>query len=78
MVNKLAVADQTMCAGATWLDAIIMFQLLLVSYCYGTLGTVHCFGFGWGGPVTLTRSGPWRDCPHVCWEKVLISSSVVI
>ena len=40
-------------------------------------GIVHCFGFGWGGPVTLTRSGLWRVCPHLCWEKVLISSSFV-
>ena len=74
IVYKLAVLDQTMCAGGIRLDAIIMFQLLLVRYCSGT---VHCFGFGWGGPVTLTRAGPWRACPHLCWEKVLISSSFV-
>ena len=49
-------------------------SVVIVWYC---LGAVHCFGFGWGGPVTLTCSELWRVCPHLCWEKVRISGSFV-
>lgn len=75
MVIKLIVVDQTMSAGATWFNEIIMFLLLLANYC---VGTVDCLGFGWGGPVALARSELWRVCPHICLEKVLTSSSIVI
>ena len=63
------LVNQTMCTGAAWFNAIIMFLLLLVC-----LGTLHCFGFVWGGRVALTRLGVCRVCPHLCWEKVRTSS----
>ena len=63
-----------MCAGATWLGAIIMFQLLLVRYC---LCIVHCFVFGWGGPVTQRVQGFGVFALTFAGKKVLTSSSLV-
>jgi len=44
IVYKLIVVDQIMCAGATWLHAVIMFQLLL-------------FGIVWALCIVLALGG---------------------